>query len=545
MPGRRRRWPWFVLPVLLVIAAVVAMPPAAERIGLTLPWADRACPTTVVQLSVATEVKQPVTSILAPLQGRSLADGHCLHAVVTAQAPADIVSAAAVLPPDRAPQIWIPDSSLWTRQVARWQLGREGSVASSPLLIATSASAITTLRWESRAPTWAEGLSGVRPVAMPNLQGDAAGLLSIISLWQSLGKGQVAEQAVAAAVLAVTRSTAPTMQVALDAAVRNDPAAPLLTTSEAAVFATNRGASTPRLVAVYPRDGSPSLDYPIERVAADEQSASDTIAINTVLAALQAPGAQPIIRRAGFRDAGGVGPAGSGVRSAAVTALALPTAAETTAFLTRLQQLEVPSRILTVMDVSLSMRALVPGTPLSRVALAGRAAIAAGDLLSDRSSAGLWVFALNMNKALPYVVVSPVAPLGATAGGLSHRTQLNQQLAGLGNHLTGGGTALYVTALDAMRAMQASFDPNAVNSVVLFTDGTNENDPTLTLAQVVAQLRQLHNPDKPVRLIAIGIGPSADLTTLQAMVAPTGGHAYRAETADQLRQVLFDSLARR
>lgn len=498
-----------------------------------------------MQLAVAPDARQPVASILAPLQGRTLADGHCLHTAVTARAPADVISAATVLPPDRAPQIWIPDSALWTRQVARWQLKREGSLASSPLVIATSAAAVTGLRWDSRSPTWAEALSGVRPVAMPNLEGDAAGLLSILSLWQSLGKGQAAEQAVAAAVLAVTRSTAPTTQAALDAAIRNAPDAPLLTTSEAEVIAANHATTATRLVAVYPRDGSPSLDYPILRVAPAEQDASDTIAINTVLAALQAPSAQPTIRRAGFRDGSGQAPADAGARATSISALALPSSAETAAFLVRLQQLEVPSRILTVMDVSLSMRAIVPGTPFSRVALAGRAASAAGDLLSDRSSAGLWVFALNMNGTVPHLQLSPLAPLGATSDGVSHRTQLNQQLAGLGSHLTGGGTALYVTALDAMKAMQASFDPDVVNSVVLFTDGTNENDPSVTLDQLVSELRTLHDPDKPVRLIAIGIGPSADLVTLQKMVAPTGGHAYRAETADQLRQVLFDSLARR
>ncbi len=544
--GKRR---WGVLTGVLVLAAVVtvATPPVARRLGLPLPWAaaDQSCARTAITLAVAPEAVPAVEEILRPLQGRPLADGHCLTAAVQNVAPAAFVASAALLPPDRAAQIWIPDSSLWTRQVQRLPLQQESALASSPLVVATSPAAVAKLGWAAKPPSWAQALSGVRPVAMPDLQSNAAGLVAILALWQSLGKGQAADQAVAAAVLAASRSTAPTAQAALAAAADNDPDAPLLATSEIAVFNANRGSDSPRLVAVYPSDGSPALDYPVLRVAPEAQGATRTAAVNAVLTALAADSARAVVRRNGLRDGNGAGPAGSGVRAGTVSTLTVPGAAETTSFLDRLQQLQVPSRILTVMDVSLSMRTLVPGTQFTRVALAGQAAVSAGDLLSDRSSAGLWVFALALDGTLPYQQLSPLAPLGASENGVPHRTRLDKELAGLSSHLSGGGTALYATTLAAMRAMQAGYDPSAVNSVVLFTDGTNENDPSTTLDQVVTELKKLHDPKKPVRLIAIGIGPTADLPALQEMVAPTGGKAYRATTADELRTVLFDSLARR
>jgi hypothetical protein len=96
-----------------------------------------------------------------------------------------------------------------------------------------------------------------------------------------------------------------------------------------------------------------------------------------------------------------------------------------------------------------------------------------------------------------------------------------------------------------MKSATQEYDPGAVNSVVLFTDGRNVDEGGITLAQLLPQLTTLADPKQPVRLIVIGIGPEADLTVLRQLVAPSKGAAYRAMTPDELETILLDALARR
>jgi Mg-chelatase subunit ChlD len=117
----------------------------------------------------------------------------------------------------------------------------------------------------------------------------------------------------------------------------------------------------------------------------------------------------------------------------------------------------------------------------------------------------------------------------------------------MGPLLSPNGTALYATVRAAMRQARASYDPDAVNSVVLFTDGRNEKDRSVSLSQVVRELRAdaTANPTRPISLIAIGMGPDADMPVLRAIAQASGGRAYRADTASQMQLVMFDALASR
>jgi Ca-activated chloride channel family protein len=549
---RRRRRVGLLIVAGLAAVAVMTGPSLARRAGfeLSLPWggsAAEACPATQVQITVTPELADAVAAVVEPLQGTELADGRCLKTSVTSQAAPATVLSAQTMPLDQAPQLWIPESSLWARQVEAWAFRTEGPLATSPLVIATSETVVGALGWAARPPVWADALSGVRPVAMPDLRNNASGVLAILGLWQSLDKTPAADQAVAAAVLASTRSTAPTPSSVIDKAVKNDPATPLLVTSELNVFTTNRGNPTSRLVAVYPRNGSPSLDYPILRVAPRLQGSSKSIATDQVVAALAGTTARELVRRSGLRDATGSAPVGAGVNTDTVAALDIPEPAEVTAFLQRLQALTRPSNLSVVIDVSLSMRAAVDGR-LTRVQLAGQAAAAAGSLLSERSSVGLWIFSRNL-PGLPentdFQQLDQLLPIGQPEGGRSHGDVVTAHLLSLNARLGGDGTALYSTAVAALRSAIRGYDPAAVNSVVLFTDGGNYDPGGPDLAQTLSRLKSLANPDKPVRLIAIGIGPEADLAVLKQLVAPSKGSAYRATTQNELKTILFDALAHR
>ena len=60
------------------------------------------------------------------------------------------------------------------------------------------------------------------------------------------------------------------------------------------------------------------------------------------------------------------------------------------------------------------------------------------------------------------------------------------------------------------------------------TDGANEDPGSISLPHLVAQLKAMQDPARPVRIIAIGISGDADLTALSRIAAATGGKAFLA-----------------
>jgi hypothetical protein len=450
------------------------------------------------------------------------------------------------VPVEQAPQVWIPDSSIWTGRVSEWPLQRAGGFGTSPVVFATSQAAVDRLGWATAPPTWADTLSGTLPVAIPRLADNAAGMGALLSLYQGLGRGERAERAVAGAVLVSQRTQAPTAQAAIDAAASNAPNAPLFLTSEFTVFSANRGQARPQLVAVYPRGGSPTLDYPVLRVAPGRQSPATTAAVQAVVQALTAPAARAAAKRSGLREPVEV-LAAAVRRTGSITAPLLPPRAQLLQFLRRLDGLTTPSRLLVVVDVSLSMNALVPGTPLTRVQLAGAAAMRAGELLADDTAVGLWVFAADLGGGKPSRELVPVRLLSTANGRGTHRDVVNRELAGMPRRLSPGGTALYDTVLAAVSRLRSNYDPGAVNTVVLFTDGQDESATTLTLDRLANRLRAdaRANRDKPIQVVGIGLGPSADVAALARIAQATNGSSHRANTPQELQGVLFEALARR
>ena len=93
--------------------------------------------------------------------------------------------------------------------------------------------------------------------------------------------------------------------------------------------------------------------------------------------------------------------------------------------------------------------------------------------------------------------------------------------------------------------MQQSYDGSAANVVLLLTDGANLDSSGLSLDQFVEALRK--NVDAgAVRIIAIGIGPGADMGTLSTLAEATpGGQAYLVEKEEDIDTVVLDALASR
>jgi hypothetical protein len=526
-----------------LIAAAVAIALLAGGLTWWLVGSGDGCDDRrTVAVTVAPELGDLTERLLAdplPLDG-----GGCAVPLVTAQQPVQTVGNLGALAAEAVPDVWVPDSSLWAARAGEAALEDAGSMASSPVVLATSRAAADELGWTGLAPTWAAALSTGRPLAVPDLAASAEGISALAAVRSSLGGGEAGDTAVVQAVLAAARAAGPGPVEALETATSGSADAALVPVSEQEVFAANAGTEDPALVAVYPSEGSPTLDYPVLRVG----SASDGErgAIDAVVRALTSERARTAVLGAGFRTSDGTAPAGAGLGRGTVEAAppVLPLdAAEVQGLLARLSSLAAPSRLLAVFDISTSMKAVVGGG--TRATLARDAAKSALTLFPDSSAIGLWGFARQVKGEADWIELLPTRGLAADAGGRTQRDALREQLDSIPDRLAPGGTGLYDTTLSAVRAARADHDPTAVSSVVIITDGRDEDGDSIGLGPLIETLRAELDPDRPVKVIGIALGPDGDLDSLQQIATAMGGAAYSALDENDLQSVLFDALRQR
>jgi hypothetical protein len=493
----------------------------------------------VVRVTVAPELAPVAEEVLNDADGVPAAE--CVRAEVTAQEPLHTVGDVASLEAAALPQVWVPDSSLWTARLGEVSVESAGSMASSPVVLATSAAAVTALGWDDEAPGWPEALAGERSLVVPDLATSAEGLAALGAVRTDLGGGEEADNAVVQAVLAAGRDRELSAADALADATEGGDDAPLIPVSEQTVHSANVGTEDSSLVAVYPSQGSPWLDYPVVRMGS-----ADGVAVDAVVAALTSDAARAAARDAGFRDADGAAPrnagADTGTREAAPSTVQLDPQ-DLLALTEQLSSLAVPSRILTVIDVSTSMEEPVDGG--TRATLARDAAKSALALVPGESALGLWVFADELDGATDWRQLVPTRTVEVGVAGATQRDVLDEQLDTIPGLLSPGGTGLHDTALAAVRAARADHDPTAVNSVLLLTDGTNDDQDGIPLDSLLATLHDEADPERPVKVIGVALGPDADLQALEQIAEATGGAAYSAVDENDLQTVLFDALRQR
>jgi hypothetical protein len=537
------RWSVQLTPQVLVALAVAAVVLLAGGITMWVVNAgDGDCEgTAVVRVAVAPELAPVAEQVLTEAEGLRPED--CASSQVTAQQPVQTVGDLGALDAAELPHLWVPDSSLWVARAEGAALETAGAVATSPVVLATSKVAVDALGWADEAPASSAALASEQGIAVPDLATSAEALAALSAVRTALGGDEDADNAVVQTVLAAERGPAVSPTDALTAGSEGAPDAPLVPVSEQEVWAANADAEDPQLVAVYPEEGSPGLDYPLVRVGS--ASAPDAAAVDAAVRALTSDAARSAVLEAGFRDTDGTAPAGAeaaGIREAAPQALPLDPA-EVQALLAQLSELAAPSRILTVFDISTSMEA--PAGDGTRATLARDAAKSTLTLVPGNFALGLWFFAAELDGDRDWTEAVPTRPLEAEVGDSVQRDVLDQELDTIPDRLSPGGTGLYDTTLAAVRVARSDFDPTAVNSVLVVTDGTNEDDQGVELDELLDTLRGEADPDRPVKVIGVALGPDADLGALEQIADATGGAAYSAVDPTDLQTVLFDALRQR
>jgi Ca-activated chloride channel family protein len=286
------------------------------------------------------------------------------------------------------------------------------------------------------------------------------------------------------------------------------------------------------MVAIYPADGTLNSDHPFTVLNwADDvhkQAAAD------FLTYLRSTDAQRKFTDQGFRTfdnkPGAQTTAANGVQpDVQLNIIRPPGPPVLDKLLKSWADLRKKANVLLVVDVSGSMGDAVSGTGQNKMDLAKQAAITALDDFSDADQVGLWMFSTKLDTDKDYRELVSIGPVGEAG----RRNQLRDRLSGLTPQ---GGTGLYDSSLAAFQYVRQRTDPNAINAVVVLTDGRNEDPGGLSLENLLGQLRT-ESGSENVRLFTIAYGGDADQDILRQIAQTTQAAEYDSSKPDTIDQV--------
>lgn len=282
--------------------------------------------------------------------------------------------------------------------------------------------------------------------------------------------------------------------------------------SEQQVFAAARAA--PGSISAAQLGGTaPRQDYPYVQLKGASVDTTQSRAAAAFREFLMTSDQQQLFTDVGFRTAAGRAP----VPSAAVEFGAVPAALPVTdpvvadTITTALTTPLVQARSTVLLDVSGSMGVSEGGS--TRLAASTAAILRRARALPDAGSLGLWTFSADLAGPLPYKMDVPTAALGA-----AQRAALDAALPALQPRTA---TSLYASIAAAYRDAVRTYAPTGPNSVLLITDGPND-DVATTLNGVLGTIAASKNPAAPVMVNVIALG-SADVAALGQITSATGG----------------------
>lgn len=546
--------------------------------------ADSGCSGSVrLTVAAATEIAPAVEQTAQRwIQDGANVNGTCVAVTVTAINPATMAAAVATehkvtltglgaAPAStKVPDVWIPDSSTWLLRLKSEAPGfvpTDGKpVAQSPVVVAMPQPVAQTFGWPDKKLSWKDLLTQVNKstnlrVGAVDPTRDAAGLAGLLALGQAAGSGAQAQAAKVSAIKALAQSASALrddlLQKFPQSADPNDiatslSAAPL---SEEDVVAYNAEKPPVPLVALYLEPSPPPLDYPyaimpevnLQKSAAATglrgqlSSASFKNALAT--SGLRAPDGSAgagFNRPLGAPDASpGVSTAADG-KSAGGSAAAGLDASALSQVLGSWAAITLPGRVLAVFDVSGSMLTKVPTAGgVDRATVTRGAATGGLQLFDDKWAVGVWLFSTEMDGKKPYKEIVPISPLS------SARQELQQSITKIVPK-ENGQTGLYDTLLAAYQNVQNSWQAGKINSVLLFTDGQNQNKDGISQAKLISELKRLNDPKRPVRVVIIGIGNEVNRGELETIVKPTSaGGVFIAEDPAKIGAIFLEAIATR
>lgn len=506
--------------------------------------------------------------------------GRCVAAAVVPKDSSQVASALGpawdVVRDGSQPDVWIPDSSLWlgvagSRPDAAAMLPTDPtSIASSPVVLAVRRPVMQALGWPQKQLGWQEVLGAFSNPDTWNQVGhpewanmrvgitdptmSTAGIGAVLALMDQGATGTVTDQQLFAS-LGFTQSIG---AVAADTTTFFDaqkappgpPTQPVISafpTLERDVVTYDADDPAMPMVPVYLPQNPVVADFPYTVLNANWVNAMHHAAATQFLRYLRTTAAQDTLRKQGLRapdqSTGSASlPIEQGFQATVAAPRKAPGAAALSQIIGQWASLQRKVNVLLALDTSGSMSEPVPGTKLTRLQLMQQAATTGFGLLTNQTSFGLWDFSMRTGQTTEYRELVPYGPLPEPVNGQPRQ----RALAGATVALQAGGfTPLYDTIYAAWHDMQGRWQPNGTNAVVVITDGANELPGGLNLSQLLDKLTKEGQPDKPVQVISIAVGPEADAGALQQISQATGGRTFVAKDPASAIQTLVLAFAGR
>jgi hypothetical protein len=529
---------------------------------------------TLLNVATSPQIAPVIQSIAAKYNGsNSQAAGACVRVDVQAAAPAGVASSLSGqgAMTQNTPDAWLPDSTLWIDQARATASGTSRvsamgeSVAMSPIVMALPRAVALELAKSGKRASWkmlipsalpSNAITGSPAEAMQQAMkspfqlkvldpaANAAGMAGLLAMRTVVGHGAAGLVKFVTVARVSQFLTVPNDNALFSAMSRATPTAGI--TAEQSVLAHNKADPQHPVVAVYPSEGSPVLDFPY---VATTQNDSKRLAIASFGQALRRPAAQRAILALGLRApdgtaAPGVGPA-VGVATQAPAPIPLPSPAVVDAVRAMWGRILIGARMLITLDESPSMGKLVEGTKITRLQAIIKMSGIGISLFNKNDVIGLWTFDTGLSDPNNYRVVLPMRPLNQRIGNTTQREVLLGTMAAQKPQVD-TVTALYETIRSAFRKVTRGYVPDRFNGVIVDTDGTDFDyrPHKLSLKGLIATLRREFNPQRPVNVLLIGYGHSADFPAMKQIADATQGSAYELHSPADIANFYLSMLTR-
>jgi len=524
-------------------------------------------PTQLVWSAESAELTIAVSPLMAPVveelaatfnaEDRRTPDGETMRVQIVGLEAAKMVNAALERPDFQAIS---PDSSLWIDRLENsWQTQHaqtqpEGVVpvgqqrtsgqiryAVSPVVIVAWESVARTLGWPEQAVGWQTIQQ--KATADPNFKWNhastdtASGLLATLAEFYAgagLTRGLTEEAATAQSTLDYVQAVESTVRfygegeevILQRLATEGRDFLDAFVGQERVVIEWNRQNPTERLVAIYPAEGALWTDHPLALLELGAPSDDLAVTDNQRLTYqnfrdyLVSTAAQNRLLNAGYRPADLSIDLGSGespfANTDAVdwrqpqTTLQMPAPAVVEVVQNSWYYTKRPTNVYLVVDTSGSM---AEGNKLERTQEALRAFV--NQIKGQRDQVGIVDFASGIKGFTPLRTLDDQT-----------RADLLSQIDAM---QADGGTALLDAVYDTTVDLLAKGDSDAINAVVVMTDG-QENESRRSLEAIQDLLRD--QSEQRLVIFTVAFGSDADEGLLQALAEIGQGQLRRADETD-------------
>ncbi|MQA12312.1 MAG: VWA domain-containing protein [Pseudonocardiaceae bacterium] len=442
--------------------------------------------------------------------------------------------------------VWIPDASNWldrARDAQPWKVPRTGpSIASSPVVFALSEQLAKGNGWPDTSPAPSSVLKpdDATRIGVADPTTDTAEMYGLHGIVKAAGDGTTATERLRQLSLnGVTERSELFQNVArptdAEAGIDAFPA------SEQQLLQHNeniRPGAPGSMVASYSGQ-LPWLDYPYVKLPSSGDRQRD--AANRLLDVLRGGETADVLGAHGLRTADGrlVGnDQDNRVSNRNAKPVATPGRPELTGTMQRWANADAVGQVISVVDVSGSMTAEVSGTGKSRMDVTLEATAEGIGLYKKNTQLALWEFSTRLDGNNDYREVIPYKAAGEYVENGDTR-RLPELLSD-----PKGATGLYDTTLAAYRHAMRHWDAGRINVVVILTDGRNEDPDGIGKDELLAELGELTDSERPLPIVFIGLGTDVDPGELDEITNVTQGQTFLAPDVTDIRKVFFSALSK-